>query len=261
MSYDKRCGLAKSEAARNLFNLMNSKKTNLCLAADLTKCDDILNVANICGPYICILKTHIDIIEDFNQNFINTLQNLANKHNFLIMEDRKFADIGNTVSLQFSKGLYHISEWADLITVHSITGQSILKALKSCMKPSKNQGLFLLAEMSSHGNLINDKYKESTIKLTTECLDVDIIAGVVCQNSDCINFPGLIQFTPGCKIDEINDNLGQQYQTPEYIIKEKGADIVVVGRGILNANSIEKAALLYRDRLWSAYCERVGINN
>ncbi|XP_062713377.1 uncharacterized protein LOC134290292 [Aedes albopictus] len=79
------------------------------------------------GPYICVLKTHVDIVQDFSDNFVKSLQPLAKKHNFMLMEDRKFADIGNTVALQYGRGLFKISSWADLVTVHSLPGQGLLK--------------------------------------------------------------------------------------------------------------------------------------
>lgn len=123
MTYGARANLTKSDVAKALFKIMEMKQTNLCLAADLTKSDDILNLVEHTAPFICLLKTHVDIIEDFSDNFVNSLKALAVKHNFLIMEDRKFADIGNTVGLQYSKGVYKISEWADLVTVHSLPGE------------------------------------------------------------------------------------------------------------------------------------------
>lgn len=256
MSYAERAKVAKSEVARALLRIMDMKKTNLCLAADLTKSDEIFNLVQSVGPYICLLKTHVDIVEDFNESFVKTLQALAQKHNFLIMEDRKFADIGNTVALQYSKGIYRISSWADLVTVHSLPGDGILKGLKECVSQSPARGVFLLAEMSSEGNLISSDYKEKTMKMTETYSD--FVAGIVGQSAELVQDPGLIQLTPGVKLEEGSDNLGQKYNTPEYVMKEKGADIAVVGRGIISSKNPSEAAKTYRDRLWEAYIARIN---
>lgn len=259
LTYESRLALTKSPIAKDLLQIIVSKKTNLCLAADTNKSVDILNAADAAGPYICILKTHVDIIDDFSEDFVRSLQALATKHNFLIMEDRKFADIGNTVSLQYSSGIFRIADWAHLVTVHSVSGPSILQGLKNALKgTTANRGVFMLAELSSEGSLITQSYTDSTMKLVASTPDVDFVAGIVCQTKGVVQDPGLLQLTPGCKIDTTTDGLGQQYNTPAFVIKEKGADIAVVGRGILNAKDIRTAAELYRDQLWTAYSERVN---
>ncbi|CAF1655700.1 unnamed protein product, partial [Didymodactylos carnosus] len=80
------------------------------------------------GDYICLLKIHCDILNDFTMEKIRQLKTISKEKNFLLFEDRKFADIGNTVSLQYTKGLSQICEWADLVTVHALPGDGILKA-------------------------------------------------------------------------------------------------------------------------------------
>lgn len=236
---------------------MATKNTNLCVAADLTDAQQILDLADSIGPYICLFKTHIDIVQDFTPAFIASLKSLAVKHNFFLMEDRKFADIGNTVALQYAHGVYNISGWADLVTAHSLPGAGLIKGLQSVLTDSSvERGVFLLAELSCSGSIINAKYTEDTMALAAT--SPTFVAGIVGQTKSVVSDVGLIQLTPGVRIDDKADELGQQYYTPEFVVQEKGADIAVVGRGIIAAKNPEAAAKLYRDRLWAAYEQRLG---
>lgn len=257
MNFEARADHAKCIVAKKLFRLMATKETNLCVAVDLPKVHLILDLVEQIGPYICVLKTHVDVIEDFNENFVQALTSLAVKYNFLILEDRKFADIGHTVSMQYSKGLYKISNWADLVTCHSLPGKGIIDGLKNGVGDYSNKGVFLLAEMSSKGNLINQKYTKDTMELAMDASNNDFIAGIVCQNLGVVTNPGLIQLTPGVQLNNTNDELSQQYNSPETVVKDKGADIAVVGRGITSAANAAVAAKEYRDQLWAAYCDRI----
>lgn len=48
------------------------------------------------------MKTHVDILEDFTDEVINQLKQLSVKHDFIIFEDRKFADIGRIPDLHYT---------------------------------------------------------------------------------------------------------------------------------------------------------------
>ncbi|XP_050346327.1 uridine 5'-monophosphate synthase [Nymphalis io] len=254
LSYEKRSELATNAIAKQLFTIMATKKTNLCLSVDLTSSTKILDLLEKVGEHVCLVKTHIDIIEDYTSDFIVRLKQLAQTFNFLILEDRKYADIGNTVSLQHSKGLYKVGEWADCVTAHSLPGEGILKALNNSSGLSR--GVFLLAEMSSEGNLITTDYTETTVKMSSKY--PELITGFVCQKKDTFKDPGLIQLTPGVQLESSKDELGQVYNTPEKVILENGADIIVVGRGIVAAKSPVSQAILYKDTLWKCYMKRVS---
>lgn len=40
------------------------------------------------GPYVCMVKTHIDTVTDFTVETAVKLKRLAVEHDFVIMEDR-----------------------------------------------------------------------------------------------------------------------------------------------------------------------------
>lgn len=116
-----------------LFRLMLVKKSNLCLSADVTSADSLLHLADTLGPSIVILKTHYDIISDWDSNPRTgtgaKLAALARRHGFLIFEDRKFGDIGSTVQKQYTAGPGSIVSWAHITNAHIFPGQAIVVAL------------------------------------------------------------------------------------------------------------------------------------
>src|SRR5579883_313820 len=115
LSYMERANYCLSSIGKRLLQMLDEKATNLALSADVTSSQQLLELADELGPEICLLKTHIDIIEDFTPELTHQLRKLAQKHHFLLFEDRKFADIGNTVKHQYEGGIYHIADWADIV--------------------------------------------------------------------------------------------------------------------------------------------------
>ncbi|KAL5615259.1 hypothetical protein BROUX41_005313 [Berkeleyomyces rouxiae] len=116
-----------------LFRLMDLKASNLCLSADVSTARDLLFLADQIGPSIVVLKTHHDIISgwDYSPNTGTgaKLASLARKHGFLIFEDRKFGDIGNTVQLQYTGGAARIIEWAHIVNVNMVPGKASVTSL------------------------------------------------------------------------------------------------------------------------------------
>lgn len=84
----------------HLLHLMATKKTNLCISADVQNTSQLLDLAEECGDHICMLKTHADIITDFSEKTITGLSSIAQRKKFLLFEDRKFGDIGSACNLE-----------------------------------------------------------------------------------------------------------------------------------------------------------------
>jgi uridine monophosphate synthetase len=246
--FKQRAELSQNPIAKKLFALMENKQTNLAVAADLTSSKALLGLAEAIGPEICVLKTHIDILDDFTPEVTQELRHLADRHQFLIFEDRKFADIGNTVSYQYRGGIYRIADWADIVNAHAVPGPGIIDGLKE-IGLSKGRALLLLAEMSSVGTLACGAYTHQTIKMAEA--HPDFVIGFISLRK-LSEDPRWIYMTPGVQLASGKDALGQQYQTPESVI-EAGSDVIIVGRGIYGAKDPKAQAKRYRQAGWQAY--------
>lgn len=120
---------ATSALAAYFLRLIAAKKTNLCVSADVATTRELLQIAEEVGDHICLLKTHADIVHDFGQKTFQDLQAIAKRKGFLIFEDRKFGDIGNTVKLQYTSGPLQIVRWANIVNAHMFPGPAIVTAL------------------------------------------------------------------------------------------------------------------------------------
>jgi len=249
LSYLKRAKSSQHPLSKKLLRLMEEKKSNLGLSADVTDSKKLIELIHQTGPHICLLKTHIDIIDNFNPRLIKALQALSKKYRFLIFEDRKFADIGNTVYMQYRSGIYKISSWADMINAHILPGPGIISGLKKEGLPKK-RGLILLAQMSSEKNLLTKSYTNQVVKLANE--NKDFVIGFISQKK-LSEFPGFIHFTPGIQFSQKSDSLGQQYLSPEIAIVKNGTDVILVGRGIYQSDNPELSAKEYKEVSWQAY--------
>jgi uridine monophosphate synthetase len=136
-------------------------------------------------------------------------------------------------------------------------------------EPPLERGLLLLAQMSSANNLLDARYTKACVEIARE--HKSFVMGYIAQESlNDSPDDAFLTLTPGCQLppagednltngtSRVNgDRLGQQYNTPEKLIGRLGTDIIIVGRGILNAADPVAEAEWYREKGWEAYEGRV----
>lgn len=209
-----------------------------------------------------MLKTHIDIVADFSHKTTDGLRQLAEKHDFLIFEDRKFIDIGNTVQKQYSGGALRIHQWAHIVNAAVLPGPGVIQALDETIatKQVAERGILILAEMTSKGSLAVGEFTRASVEIARQY--PGSVMGFVCTRSLADIAPAaaadedFVVFTTGVNMASKGDALGQQYQTPESAMAG-GSDFLIAGRGIYANQDPIAAAKAYQKAGWEAYLARV----
>ena len=206
-----------------LRNIIRVKDTRICLAADVSSVEELLEIADALGPFICILKLHYDIIPQFHEKKCgDKLVELRKKHNFLIWEDRKYADIGSIMEKQIR---LNVIPWANIVSVHALPGLESLKAIPNEL------GIIAIGELSSYENLIDCDYTERAVGMT---IQLENIVGFVGQRDLRLEQDALM-FVPGIGRNKgEGDKKGQRYSS---IMDKAFADVFVIGRSILNSDN------------------------
>lgn len=236
------------------------KKSLVILAADLYTIDELVNLIDTVGPYISALKTHVDMIIDFDKLKWEKVLKSAENHDLMIFEDRKFADIGKISQIQMG-GIYDIRSWADLVTAHRISGPDIVDGLgASWSDVERIGGIFLLAQMSSRGNLLSSEYTDEVVDTGNGSPHVVGYIGNGSSTAEILDLrkksgDGKLIWTPGVNLETGAGKLGQRYGNPYDAIKS-GSDGIIVGSGIYNSKDRIESAKAYAKASWDALIER-----
>ena len=194
-----------------------------------------------------MVKIHVDIIEDFTLDFATKLKQICEDNNILILEDRKFADIGHIFKKQFTGGIYKILNWCHLITMHALVGAGPIRCFQEYADLNR-QGVLLIKEMSNKGNMLDKLYADKCVALAQKHPEVvwDLSGKVVLLIQIC--YVSCLVLTEWLhKIKRTSDI------KPLHKPIKDGADIIIVGRGIVTeAHNISIEAEIYRT-FWGEY--------
>lgn len=133
--------------------------------------------------------------------------------------------------------------------------------------------------MSSKGNLAGGEYGRKCVEAARADASGFTCGFIAMDRIDERNPPSnpdeakdFLVLTPGVGLDVTGDGKGQQYRTPDQVVRECGCDVIIVGRGIYGAllkdeakankdealRSVKKQAARYKEAGWEAYLKRIG---
>ena len=259
-AWGERWSNSTSEIARKYMEVASRKQSLVCLAADRNTMAGLFELIDLVGPHIAALKTHVDLVDDWNAEVWAEFCKAAQAADLLIFEDRKFADIGKISRSQMA-GIYDIRSWADLVTSHLISGPDVVDGLQAGWEDvGRKGGVLLLAQMSSRGNLLDSNYTDQVVTKGRVHSGVFGFIGNGSRPDELKDLRakvgnGKMIWTPGVNLATGDGEMGQRYGDPREAVLA-GSDCIIVGSGIHRAQNPAEAAKKYASASWNALTER-----
>ena len=212
---------------------MSTKK--LIVALDFSNSEEVSQIVNFLNPEKCILKVGLQLYLAEGESILELLTNKG----FEIFLDLKLHDIPNTVN----KAVEEIAQFNILMTtIHLQGGAEMIEAAKSAAGNTKILGVSLLTSLDEndtselYGNSFDDQFTKLITLAKSSSVD-----GIVCSPKELISLHDLnkIKVVPGIRNAQTNDDQKRTMTSQEAYAQ--GADYIVVGRPITQANNIEAA--------------------
>ena len=212
---------------------MSTKK--LIVALDFSNSEEVSQTINFLNPEKCILKVGLQLYLAEGESILDLLTNKG----FEIFLDLKLHDIPNTVN----KAVEEIAQFNILMTtIHLQGGAEMIEAAKSAAGNTKILGVSLLTSLDEndtselYGNSFDDQFTKLITLAKSSSVD-----GIVCSPKELISLHDLnkIKVVPGIRNAQTNDDQKRTMTSQEAYAQ--GANYIVVGRPITQANNIEAA--------------------
>lgn len=235
-----------------LIDLIIQKKSTLCLSLDYSSWEKCKILIEECGEYIVMVKVHVELFEDYTPNFGKEIKELAKRHKFFVMEDRKCSDVDNISFRQMMGGYFKIDEWASFVTMHGLTFKSCIdyytRKFKGCSYPS-NVSPVVVAQMNSIDNLLDKEYTKKCLDILEEYSESSPV--IICQS-----LPGVsdrLKATPGVVLENKDLVEGRAYRSVETAIEVEGNHIIIVGSAIIFDENPADMARQFAEKSWQSF--------
>lgn len=249
--------------SNKLYQLALIKRSNIILSCDFMTNKEILDCLQLVGSSIIAVKLHLDILEAASYSqFIMEINQLKDAHNFLVIEDAKYADIDSIMIEKINHSQLAINKVADSFIMHAVAGLSILEGDKLGIPA------IVVGELSCSNNMITPEYTqkivdgirgtESNKTQTQTQIQMQMLGGVVCQSK----MPSILKpfematMSPGINLEATHDAHNQNYKIPSLVDNKVGL-FWIVGRGITiyknNNEKLKEVMNTYQTKGWDYF--------
>lgn len=252
--------LLSSAFNKNLLTIIKEKKTSLCLSLDVATWNIGKHILEKCAPFICMVKLHLDLIQDWNSTATTELIAMSKKHHFLIMEDCKLDDTPPIIEKKVYGGHYKYGNWVDAITMNCLnfSANHEIVCRSGLQKRDKSSVLTVIpvGQYNVSSSLVNKELSHRFLEQLNSQKDERFKCNTVIQQTLFKTENQFLRMTPG--VVEKEDDLiflenKLKYRTIEDAMLKDRNHIVIIGSNILEDDNIEEKCKQCAVKTWNHF--------
>ena len=236
-----------------LLDLIYTKKSNLCLSLDTRTWEQGKKILDECGEYVVLVKTHVELYDDYCPNFYKEIREYAAKYAFFVMEDRKLSDINRINWDIMTKSYFNLDNWANFITIQGLTAETSLRYYKEKCDGRNHVNIcpVVVAQMSSKDTSFSEEYVNYCVNIINS--DDFYSPLVICQ--DLPQIKNRIKCTPGVCLEGRSEFENNNYRSVDKSMLEQQNHIIIVGSDIIYNDNPGDTAKEYAERSHECFKE------
>jgi uridine monophosphate synthetase len=252
--------LVSNSFNNRLLTIVKNKHSSLCLSLDVNTWKVGKPILEKCGPHICMVKLHLDLIQDWDQNATKEILEMANTHQFLIMEDCKMDDTPVIIEKKIYEGRHGFGNWVDAITINSLNfkanNEIVYRSNRKKRNTSNELAVIPVGQYNVVGSLVDKHLSQELLKVLSEETDDRFKCNTIVQQTLFKTENHLLRMTPG--VVEVEDDLkflenNLKYRTIEDAMLRDRNHIVIIGSNILEDDNIEGKCKKCASKTWNYF--------
>jgi uridine monophosphate synthetase len=206
-----------------------------------------------------MVKLHLDLLLDWNNEATQQILDMSKKHNFMILEDAKLDDVPQILEKKVYEGHHKFGNWVDAVTMNTLNFLDNSNAIFRSSKKNRHEGVYKdlycipVGQYNILNSLVDKNYVSNFKNKLLEEKDDRFKTRTIIQQNLYKTSNEFLRMTPGvveAEEDFIFNDDKLRYRSIESAMVRDRNHVVIIGGNIITNENPESKCKSCSEKSW-----------